>query len=48
MDVEEMKVKEDRLMKAYLHQQDEGFTLSHVKAGRRIMQTLKLKGLTQE
>ena len=37
-----MKVKEDRIMKAYLHQQDEGFTLAHVKAGRRIMQALKI------
>jgi hypothetical protein len=34
IDVEEIKFKEQRIMKGYVTQQDESYTSAHVKAGR--------------
>jgi hypothetical protein len=41
MDVEEIKSKEQRMMKGYVMHQDESYTSAHVKAGRKIMLALK-------
>ena len=40
MDVEEIKFKEQRMMRGFLNQQDESYTSAHVKAGRKIMAAL--------
>lgn len=40
MDVEEIKFKEQRMMKDFVNQQDESYTSAHVKAGRKIMAAL--------
>lgn len=40
LDVEEMKITEDKLMKGYKIKQDEGFTSAHIKAGRKILNAL--------
>ena len=40
MDVEEIKFKEQRMMKGFVNQQDESYTSAHVKAGRKIMAAL--------
>jgi hypothetical protein len=41
MDVEEVKMKEQSIIKAYLHRQDESYTSAHIKAGRKILAALK-------
>jgi hypothetical protein len=41
MDVEEIKMKEQSIIKGYLHRQDESYTSAHIKAGRKIMAALK-------
>lgn len=41
MDVEEVKMKEQSIIKGYLSRQDESYTSAHIKAGRKILTALK-------
>ena len=41
MDVEEVKMKEQSVIKGYLNRQDESYTSAHIKAGRKILTALK-------
>jgi hypothetical protein len=41
MDVEEVKMKEISVIKGYLQRQDESYTSAHIKAGRKILTSLK-------